>query len=72
LIGVMLSKGRGLAQVQKNESITIFAFFEEINPDEGNVNQTLILSVLKSDLDELAARPERFNEFKQRIKIVEY
>lgn len=72
LVRVLLSRGPGMAQLQKNESIAIIAHFEEFNPAEGTVSKTLILSVLKSDLDAVGNRQDRLDEFKQRVKTVEY
>jgi hypothetical protein len=74
LVRLLVAQGSRLTALQRNESIAICALFEEtnpVNPDE-NVNKTLILSILKSDLDELASKQERFNELRQRVKIVEY
>jgi hypothetical protein len=74
LVYLLVAQGSRLTALQRNESIAICALFEEsnpVNPDE-NLNKTLILSILKSDLDELASKQERFNELRQRVKIVEY
>ncbi len=72
LVRLLLSNGRGMAQLQPNESIAIIAHFDEFNPAEGVTSKTLILSVLKKDLDEIGNKQDRFNEFKQRVKTVEY
>ncbi|MBZ5498544.1 MAG: hypothetical protein LAP85_19275 [Acidobacteriia bacterium] len=74
LVRILLSAGNGAVKLQKDEYVAIIAVFEErdpVNPD-GNLSKTLILSVLKSDLDELANKQERYSELKQRVKIVEY
>lgn len=71
LVQVLFNQGCALPQLDKNKYITIAASLEEVNP-EGTVNTTIILSVLKSDLDELGNKADRYNEFKQRVKIVEY
>ncbi len=71
LVSVLFRQGNALPQLDKDKYITIAAFLEEVNP-EGTVNTTIILSVLKSDLDELGNKADRYNEFKQRVKIVEY
>ena len=74
LVRLLFLHGSRLTSLQRNESIAICALFEEtnpVNPDE-NLNKTLILSVLKGDLDELASKQERFNELRQKVKIVEY
>ncbi len=68
---VLFKEGNTLPQLDKDKCITTAAFLEEFNP-EGTMNRTIILSVLKSDVDELGNKAERFNEFKQRVKIVEY
>ncbi len=71
LMHVLFSQASALPQLDKDKCITIAAFLEEFNP-EGTMNKTIILSVLKSDLDELGNKADRYNEFKQRVKIVEY
>ena len=74
LMQILLDQGKRMDKLQKGESISITAFFEERNPlnSESDVNKTLILSVLQSDLDESILRQEGLNEFKHRVKIVEY
>jgi hypothetical protein len=74
LVGVLFQKGSELGKQQNGESVAIMAFFEESNPliPGGQANKTVVLSVLKSDLDLFANKQERFNEFKQRVKIIEY
>jgi hypothetical protein len=72
LVRVLFYLGGGMAQLEKDKSITIAAQFEETNPDVGTVNTTVILSVLKSDLDELGNKQDKFNEFRQKVKIVGY
>ena len=74
LVRLLFEHGSRLTSLQRNETIAICALFEETNavkPDE-NTNKSIILSILKSDLDELASKQERFNELRQRVKIVEY
>jgi hypothetical protein len=74
LVLVLFRSGSGLAKLQQGESVAIMGFFEDSNPliPEGQANKTLILSVLKSDLDQFANKQERFNEFKQKVKTIEY
>lgn len=72
LVSVLFYLGSGMAQLEKDKYVTITAFFEETNPDVGTVNKTVILSILKSDLDELGNKQDRLNEFKKKVKIVEY
>jgi len=71
LIRILFSQTTGMPQPERDKSVTITAFFEETNLD-GNVSKTMIMSVLKNDIDELGNKQERFNDFKQRVKIVEY
>lgn len=71
LVHILFYQGYALPQLDKSKCVTIAAFLEESNP-EGTVNTTIILSVLKSDLDELGNKADRYSEFKQRVKIVEY
>ncbi len=74
LVRVFFDTGNDLAHLQKNESIAIFAFLEEMNVQSGagKENHTLVLSVSKGDLTELANKPDRYNQFKQRVKVIEY
>lgn len=74
LVPLLFTHGSRLMSLQKNETVSICALFEETNafkPEE-NLNTTLVLSAQKSDLDELATKQERFNELRQKVKIVEY
>jgi len=73
LILVLQQSGEFFEQLAKEDHITIIAFIEDRNiPDEPNANKTIILTVLKKDMDEFGQRVERLQEFKKRIKIVEY
>lgn len=74
LVRVLLNSGSGFVKLQRNESIAIMAYFEEFNPliPGGKETKTLILSVSKGDLSDWANRQDRYNEFKQKVKIVEY
>ncbi|HYK88783.1 MAG TPA: hypothetical protein VE398_08440 [Acidobacteriota bacterium] len=73
LIKVLLDDGDSLRQLRKEDFVTVVAFIEDTNfPDEPNENKTLVLSVLKKDLDELARKDDRRAEFIQRMRIVEY
>jgi hypothetical protein len=69
---LLINQGGRLTQLQKGESISIVAYFEEINMDEGIMRKTLIMSIGKSDLDGLATKQVGFSELKQKVKIVEY
>ncbi len=69
---LLVNQGGTLTQLQKGESITIVAYFEEINMDQGTVNKTVIMSIGKSDLDGLATKQVGFSELKLKVKIVEY
>ena len=73
LILVLQQSSKFFRQLGKEDHITVIAFVEDRNlPDEPNANKTIILTVLKKDMDEFGQRVERFQEFKKRIKIVEY
>jgi hypothetical protein len=73
LVRVLVDNGSKLNQLRPADSIAIVALFEDRNfPDEGNQNRTVVLSVSKNDLDEWSAKPDRWKEFKQRVKIIEY
>jgi hypothetical protein len=71
LMMVMFTYGSLINPLERDKNLTITAYFKEYSI-EGTVNTTIILTVLKSDLDELSGKIERFNEFKQRVKKVEY
>jgi len=72
LVRVLQENGETF-RLRTEESLSIVAFIEDRNfPDEPSENRTILLSVLKKDLDELKNRNDRAREFKQRIKIVEY
>jgi len=73
MIRVLQNNGDGVRQLRKDDSITIVAFIEDRNiPDEPNANKTIVMSASKKDLDELGRKDDRFKEFKQRMKIIEY
>jgi hypothetical protein len=73
LIRLIQDNAKNLQQLRKDECVTIVAYFEDRNfPDEPSANRTIVMSALKKDLDELGQRNDRLNEFKQRMKIVEY
>ncbi len=73
LIRVLRNNGDIFRQLPGEDWITIVAFIEDRNfPGEPSENKTIVMSVLKKDLDELGNRSDRLKEFKQRIKIVEY
>lgn len=73
LTRLLLDQGDSLRQVKKDEFVTIVAFFEDRNfPDEESQNKTVVMSIFKKDLDELARREDRLKDFKQRMKIIEY
>jgi hypothetical protein len=73
LIQVLQNNGEIFQHLRKDENVSIVGFFEDSNfPGEPNANKTIVLSVLKKDLDELGHKSDRIKEFKQRMKIVEY
>lgn len=73
LVRVLLEQASALDQVRPTESVAIVALFEDHSfPEEDSQNKTIVLSTVKKDLDEWAQQPDRWREFKQRIKIIEY
>jgi hypothetical protein len=73
LMRVLFESGDGLRQLGRDETLSIVAFFEDRNfPDEQSQNKTVILSVFRRDLEGMGTQPERWTEFKQRVRIVEY
>jgi hypothetical protein len=70
---VMLENAENLRQIRTDDTVTIVCYFEDHNfPDEQNQNKTVVLSVLKKDLEEVSRKEDRWKEFKQRMKAVEY
>ena len=73
LIRLMLDRGVGFRQVKTDESVTIVAFFEDRNfPEEASQNRTIVLSATKKDLDAYANKQDQWQQFKERMTIVEY
>jgi hypothetical protein len=73
IIHTLMDKGDTFRQLRKEEVVTIVAFFEDRNfPDEPSESKTIVLTAQKKDLDELSHKDDRWKEFKQRMRIVEY
>jgi hypothetical protein len=73
LVRVLLDQGDNLSQLGATECITIIAFFEDRNfPDEEKQDRTVVLTASRKDLNEWAHKADRWKEFKQRMKIIEY
>jgi hypothetical protein len=73
LIHVLQTNGESFRQLGRDDRVAIVAFFEDRNfPDEPSADRTIVMSILKRDLDELGNKNDRLNEFRQRMKIVEY
>ena len=73
LIRLLQGSSDTFRQLRREDWITIVAYIEDRSiPDEPNANKTVLLSVLKKDLDELGHKSDRLKEFKARMKIVEY
>jgi hypothetical protein len=73
LIQLLQNNGEIFQHLRKEDKVSIVAFFEDRNfPGEPSANKTIIMTVMKKDLDELGHRTDRLKEFKQRMKIVEY
>jgi hypothetical protein len=73
LIQLLHNNNVAFRQLPKDYYLTVIAFIEDRNfPGEPNTNKTIVLSVLKKDLDELGRRNDGLKEFKQRMKTVEY
>jgi len=73
LILLIQESGENFRQLGRDDHVTIVAFIEDRNfPDEPSANKTIVLTALKKDIDEFGHKTERFQAFKQRIKIVEY
>jgi hypothetical protein len=73
LIRALLENGDNFRQLRKEDNVTIVGFIEDRNfPDEPNANRTIVMKMLKKDLDEFGHKTERYKEFRQRVKILEY
>jgi hypothetical protein len=70
---VLFENGVSLRQIRGDDAITIVGFFEDRNfPEERNQIKTVVMSILKKDLDEASRAEDRWKEFKMRMKAVEY
>ncbi len=70
---IILDNAWSLRHVRREDAITIVGFFEDRNfPEEPNQNKTVVLSVMKKDLDDIAGAKDRWKDFKLRMKSVEY
>ena len=73
LMRLIQENGKSFRQLGKDDHFTIIAFVEDRNfPDEPSANKTIVMTALKKDMDEFGNQQDRFQEFKKRIKIVEY
>jgi hypothetical protein len=72
LVRLLQDNGKKFQQLDKEDCVSIVAFIDDKNFLEPGANKTIVLRALKKDLDELGDSKDRLNEFKQRIKIVEY
>jgi hypothetical protein len=73
LIAALQNYGVILHQLKKEQYVSVVAHIEDRNfPDEPSANKTIVISVLKKDLDEFSNRKDLYSQFKQRIKIIEY
>jgi hypothetical protein len=73
LIRMLQDNGKKIKQLRKKEDcISIVAFIDDKDFGAPSANKTIVLRVLKRDLDELGNRSDRLDEFRKRIKIVEY
>lgn len=70
---VLFENGESLRQIRVDDWITIAGFFDDRNfPGEPNQSKTVILSILKKDLDDASRAGDPWKEFKMRMKTVEY
>jgi hypothetical protein len=72
LTRLLYSQGNTLTQLKRDKTITIIAFFEDTSPEEETVSKRLILSVMKGDVDDSIMKQQGINEFKSKVKIIEY
>jgi hypothetical protein len=70
---LLFETGANLKQVRGDDAIAIIGFFEDRNfPDEPNQSKTVVLSVLRRDLEEASRKEDSWKEFKLRMKAIEY
>jgi hypothetical protein len=74
LIQVLLDSGKRLPQLRREDAITIVAFIEDRNfPDEPNENKTVVMTVMKKDLDGASAKSDgAVQDFERKVKVLEY
>jgi len=73
LIRALQDSSDDFRQLRKDDNVTIVGFIEDRNfPDEPNANRTIVMKVYKRDLDELGRKTDRYKEFRQRVKVLEY
>ena len=73
LIRALQENGDSFRQLRKDDSVSIVGFIEDRNfPDEPNANKTIVMKVYKKDLDEFGHKTDRYKEFRQRVKVLEY
>jgi hypothetical protein len=73
LIRALLENGDCFRQLRRDDSVSIVGFIEDRNfPDEPNANRTIIMKAYKKDFDEFGRKSDRYTEFRQRVKILEY
>jgi hypothetical protein len=69
IIRLIQDNGSGFQQLHREDCVTIVAFIDDKSFLEPRANKTIVLRVLKKDLDDLAKIKD---DIKQRIKIFEY
>ena len=73
LIRALLENGDSFRQLRKDDNVSIVGFIEDRNfPDEPNANKTIVMKTYKRDLDEFGRKTDRYKEFRQRVKVLEY
>jgi hypothetical protein len=73
LIRMLRDNVKKIKQLRKKEDrVAIVAFIDDKNIMEPSANKTIVLSIIKKDLDELGNKSDNLDEFRKRIKIVEY
>ena len=73
LLRLLFENADSLRQLRREENIAIVAFIEDRNfPEEESQNRTVVLSVARRDVEGLAGQEERWKDFRQKVKILEY
>jgi len=73
LVRLLFENADNLRQLRREENIAIVAFIEDRSfPEEESQNRTVVLSVARKDVEGVAGNEERWKDFRQKVRILEY